>query len=1476
MGLSLRPLKKIVGKESFLADVFSANTQADIGRRVAAGQPADYAQQQRQLGVAGRSIAVNPIQRAVVTARGVGESVIESPKYVTRGLGESLAFNTRDSQMARQATQNLQDQQAQIIASQGKILRDPTTTMLAKQRAQNLLQQMGQQSNETYRDVTNRTNQFMANTDPIRGAAATISTGFDLATLGVGSGAQAGLKTAAKEGARAFAKVAAKEGAKAAGTGAVSGALSPIVSRGKEATARDILTGAATGATIGGLLPVAQYGASKAIKGSAQAVEVANKKRIMSAADYKKWQYNVVGYNEAIAKGNTAAANYNAKQIDEINAKYAKGEDGFVSNPLAKEVGKIKATDRELTISTMLKNLDEYNARKTASDAATNAGMSAVRTAESRAKFGKQLAESVPTQKALPAPSQNFTMPARDNVRIAQGTETLASEYEKRLNKIRADKKLSPNGMQKAQDALDAEFAQRHSNLIDGVGEFAPQVPQRVPEVSAPQAGKPAVTPKQKPVVSSMAQGKAVSATPETKSIQELVMGRPQEANFGTSRMTNKGVLERGASAVTGGVQDLLQRGVKASLTSGNKALRTPGRLAVGISKQAAMNTDEAAQVAAAAGTKQVGQDVAETLYAQGAELGQAAKSNIGDHLDPELAARRGRTLKALTPDEQVEFDRLRSINDQIHEENYRLGLIDDKQYNANKDKYFGRDFTAAFDEKDLKQMGRSLGLDRTFYKHRKDLNDIADDVIAAASEDPYLITAKRIQNLEANRAYLQQSNWLADSGRAIDTPTPGYIQVPDAPKYGGLKGKYVLKEDLENLDGFIYDTKVAQAMNDLITLYDRNPVRRTRKMILTVLNPAVRLGNVTSNATFAWLNGINPATLAKNWSVGKKMITTKSPEYLEAAQQGIFGSSIIDKEFQRTANEIGVPRNRIAQWLENRKNSYGATDDHAKMAAYITHRQRGLTAEQASQQVRRGFQNYDMVGYMYDISAKTPIGGKAFGRFGSELTRIMSNAVADRPLRVAGTVAGVATLGTLLSRLSGETEENRKTREQRLGAARIPFTNVSLSFQTPAGEVNMARLLGITTYNDVNGGFANEASRLGPFDMPFSASIGGRDRGGQRQLLDVDAKPQALAGDPLIGPLIQLGMNKDFRGKEITSTAAPTGEKAKEALRYLQQSYVPYMNEADSLRAATNFEKQGRPDVSQLTPEQQASVSNYYDKVRTLPQAVARTLGVKVEQFGPEEAATSRQKQAEFELRKTEAEQNNLIKSEKETAKYLSDKGRPIVTAKGGGSTNPKVTQLSNGAFYAPSIKSGQKEFDTQQEADMAVAKDEFKKSDKKIQTVGDMVLYKTKDGTVKTEPKVRYDASKEIASLDLELDRSKRADNVNKWADAAQKKWDALEKKKALYDPETEADEITKLTNAQEDLQAQADKYAEYGGFEKPKKPKKNGGLGIGTASMGVSVTPTSRTGRPSVSARGGQLRSVAGRRASRPTVTVKKSRV
>jgi hypothetical protein len=163
------------------------------------------------------------------------------------------------------------------------------------------------------------------------------------------------------------------------------------------------------------------------------------------------------------------------------------------------------------------------------------------------------------------------------------------------------------------------------------------------------------------------------------------------------------------------------------------------------------------------------------------------------------------------------------------------------------------------------------------------------------------------------------------------------------------------------------------------------------------------------------------------------------------------------------------------------------------------------------------------------------------------------------------------------------------------------------------------------------------------------------------------------------------------------------------------------------------------------------------------------------------------------------------------------------------------------------------------------------FANSDKNFQTIGDTVFRKNANGDVTATSKIKYDYQLGTSKLS----KAKASDNLKDWMNIANSQLDSLDKQ--LQDPNIDELDRVQLENDAQKLLDDISKYAGYGGFTKGKSGGKNGGLGISTANMGVSVTPTSRTGRPSVNARGGQLRSVASRgTTSRPRVTVKKSRV
>lgn len=135
---------------------------------------------------------------------------------------------------------------------------------------------------------------------------------------------------------------------------------------------------------------------------------------------------------------------------------------------------------------------------KQASGKATEAGMSKLSQAESLAK--NPLNKPVSSTKLLTAPSepklltegkQNFTRPAEEDKRVMDGTEKLAKQYDKEYKQVTTAFADSPKRMQSEVDKLDQKYIGKHSDLINGVGEFAP----KTPKVTEPKAETP-VTPK--------------------------------------------------------------------------------------------------------------------------------------------------------------------------------------------------------------------------------------------------------------------------------------------------------------------------------------------------------------------------------------------------------------------------------------------------------------------------------------------------------------------------------------------------------------------------------------------------------------------------------------------------------------------------------------------------------------------------------------------------------------------------------------------------------------------------------------------------------------------------------------------------------------------------------------------------------------------------------------------------------------------
>lgn len=696
---------------------------------------------------------------------------------------------------------------------------------------------------------------------------------------------------------------------------------------------------------------------------------------------------------------------------------------------------------------------------------------------------------------------------------------------------------------------------------------------------------------------------------------------------------------------ITRPVENMIDRVVAASQRSRFAPARGVGRFFTGVNRE--FGIDPATQSARMAmrGSAEYGKLLRENIadLSKGMDEGQLAK--IWANLDPEQAARLDIKGGTLTPDELVLHDKLKALIDNTTAENLRRGLIDEEQANAG---YIKRAYSV-YD-------GNTEGLSKFEEGFRQELlgqykgrKTVSDEMVETAITDPTYLVGKKTAESNAMWAMQDYGNYLSKSGMTSDVARPGYTQLPDSKVFGDSAGKWVPRNVAEDFTGFQYNNAMVSALSDVMNVYDRWGIRQAKKQLLTIFNPAVRLGNQVSNrAIFSSLNGVNPVQFNKVFLEVDGMMKAGDPLYREAVQMGLTGVDITQAEFyaKRIAQSTG-DENLAKKALKWTQDSYSNADDKARIAAYVVHRRRGYSPEEAARLTQRGFQDYKSVGFFYDMAAKTPIVGNAFVRFVADSIRIAKNAVVDHPLRTGSILALWAAFGNGMSIMSGEgrgdTDDqgndtsshlkgdnvaekafslvtgsskgaDQKTRENRFGAPKIPFTNISMTTQTPWGEVNAARFMPWYTLNDVNEGLGGVQKYL-----PIS----------QSPVTFEDGKPQINGGgfaDPVLGQLFQMVTDKDFRNKSIRDPEN-TGNLDRDPLsaqdqwrnlaRFFGVNNMPLGRETDAvISAATDS-----PDI--------------YGKTRSLPQAIARSMGVKVETYGDEQVQNQRETEAYFDEQK-------------------------------------------------------------------------------------------------------------------------------------------------------------------------------------------------------------------------------------------------
>jgi hypothetical protein len=606
--------------------------------------------------------------------------------------------------------------------------------------------------------------------------------------------------------------------------------------------------------------------------------------------------------------------------------------------------------------------------------------------------------------------------------------------------------------------------------------------------------------------------------------------------------------------------------------------------------------------------------NVMESLY-KSLDNDKGSLERINAVLDPELAKTKIK-LADLTPVEKQVYGLIREGLDLVHDTSYANGHISTELYLKNKGQYTPRLYDVMEMPPEINKFvtqGKKLNSD--LYKQRTATNDWK---IENSLNDPVYALGKRLAQVETNTAIKKYTDFLASNSRFVsDVERPGFTKLSDSPAYGALSGKYVLNSAAEDLKGFFFSNQAMQNLYDVFRAYDRMPIRQLQKKLLTVFNPTTNVGNIVSDQVFGFVTGVDPLTLNKNLLE----LRSNPAKYKQLndylMRQGITGTDITRTDFVNKLSQmedlsLGKKKGMFKTATDKVQSFYGGTDDAYKASALKSLLDKGFSLEEATRKVADGFQNYANVGKFYDLASKTPIIGKPFIKFQGDLIRIIKNGAVNNPLGLItflGTLWGVSRLS---SKLSGESDEDRQTRENRFAAPMIPGLNIPLTWQTPMGEINVARYISPFFAN-------NETTNIASNTIPGVPNIDFKK--------DVASNIALNVNDPLVSPLIQLAVNRDFRGKPINDPTMTAGQ-----MKYNPTTLTPTeqgVNQAKFLgRAYLPPPVNSAVDVGSVA----TGGKDMYGRTQTVPQAVARLGGIKVTQYGPEQAQEQRQKDAEYD----------------------------------------------------------------------------------------------------------------------------------------------------------------------------------------------------------------------------------------------------
>jgi len=602
--------------------------------------------------------------------------------------------------------------------------------------------------------------------------------------------------------------------------------------------------------------------------------------------------------------------------------------------------------------------------------------------------------------------------------------------------------------------------------------------------------------------------------------------------------------------------EDALAKALQKGSVSQNAAWRNIADFISSYSRGAmdTMEYSEAKRQKLTGGINKAKQD-AEDLHGQmwdliGGDVDSADR--VHQVLDPDLR-QTGLRYDDLTDAEKDLHDLLRSINEYTHNQNFLLGKISKETYDKYKGKYIGReyDFDKLYDQKiGGKTLREILGI----YKQRQEVD--AEKTLASI-KDPIYLTLRRFMQTGQNMAVNEYAHWLYRNYRQgnsfgnaemiSNTERDGFIKLGQG--FGALSDKWVARSIAEDFKGFQFTNDFMQLAYDLTKAYDGLPPRQFMKELLTVFNPQVQIGNITSNAVFSWLGGVDLPTYLSKAKEAYGEIKNRGQVYRDLQNEGLIGVDFVSTDLKPMQPQIGgQPENAFRKVERGVREFYQGVDDAAKIQLYLSLKDMGYTHREAVQTVFESLQNYQNTGRIWDLASKTPIVGNAFIKFTPEMLRLLKNGMTRRPLHTLALISLLSSMPKVLGKMFGNDDEeiDAAGRQKGIPKIMIPYTDLEIPLSWRLGDkrVNIARYLMPMYMYDV-GGESKKATDLVNKFIPYQLKQ--TEEGG---LTPVNVQ------DPFIAPLWGVITNKDFRDKPIVEETDDATDATIKRLRYGVRGY--------------------------------------------------------------------------------------------------------------------------------------------------------------------------------------------------------------------------------------------------------------------------------------------------------------------------------